>query len=165
MYFQVNDDVSHLLPNTICSVCKTELQNIQTFIQNIQEVDQILHKLALNSNTIEESDNTSDCTNFNNSLKCEKCSAIFQDTNLLNEHIKSHFNTSQYNCPMCLKSFTKQANFICHKKKHSEIYCHQCDSFFENKIDCDVHVCQNKSDCIILQFLNSNNVLISLFFR
>ncbi|CAH2014468.1 unnamed protein product [Acanthoscelides obtectus] len=152
---QVND-LSDCLPKNICSTCRDKLDEIQSFVKDVQRVNENLIALALDQKKFDIKEESEDafpsmldhpCSDNENSyeLKCSKCPATFEDATDLKNHQISHDqpqgSQEDFRCPVCSKFYKRIRRLETHKRGHPEIYCASCDIVFDSTNERIGHLC------------------------
>ncbi|XP_018571549.1 zinc finger protein 431-like [Anoplophora glabripennis] len=148
---KVNDELNNYLPMLVCLSCQDKILDMYNYIQTVQNVDKNLRSMV-KKRYFPELDNY--CENsdyeqpFQDTFKCEQCSATFSDHSSLQIHKSSHGDEPKtYKCPVCLKVYNRERSYDLHKKIHLELYCSYCSKTFDEKTERNDHTCVERIKC------------------
>uniref|UniRef100_A0A6P7G846 Zinc finger protein 840 isoform X1 n=1 Tax=Diabrotica virgifera virgifera TaxID=50390 RepID=A0A6P7G846_DIAVI len=136
---KVNDHYRNLLPVNICEKCNTVILETNTYLKEIKRVNTVLVDYL--ENTKIKAENS---LPFNENSEINNCDVDFNNTgdtpnrNVLDniESIESHI------CPICSQKFSRKTNYLKHKRKHPQLYCKNCHTFFEEQVKSENHICK-----------------------
>ncbi|XP_072391273.1 uncharacterized protein [Diabrotica undecimpunctata] len=137
---KVNDQYHKLLPVNICAKCNTTILETNTYLKGIQRVNSVLldylenTKIKVNNNSlpINENSEINNCDiPFNNTGDTPNIN-VLHDIESLESHV----------CPICSQKFSRKTNYIKHKRKHPQLYCTNCHTFFEQQVESQNHICK-----------------------
>ena len=92
------------------------------------------------------------------SLKCHKCSKIFQCSEDFKKHMIKHRNKSDtFNCDLCELEFNEEWKMLAHKKNHINFKCEKCDKNFHFQVLKEKHMnISHGNKLIYCHYFNNN---------